>query len=94
MRVMAIVSANSTAERDDVLSVAAELITAVRDEPGCLSYEVFTSGSRKIVFDEEWADSESLSAHASAKPFATLMAALEERGLKDAFQVLPLRPLA
>lgn len=94
MRVIAIVKASSAEERNDLLSVAMDAVPSVREEPGCLSYEVFTSGSRTIVFEEEWADGEVLRAHAAGKPFTGLMAALEERGLKDSFQVLPILPVA
>lgn len=94
MRVIAIVKATSTEARNDLLSVAMDVAPSVRKERGCLSYDIFTSGSRTIVFEEEWADGEALSAHAAGQPFTSLMAAIEQRGLKDSFQVLPVLPVS
>lgn len=94
MRVMAMVTAGSTEERDELLTIVKAGLAAVRAEEGCLAYQVFTSGSRAIVFDEEWADGQAMKAHAAGQPFTTLMAAIEERGLTDSFRVLPLAPVA
>ncbi len=93
MRVIATITANTSDERDELSGYIAAGAEGVRNEDGCRSYEVFTSGSRRIVLIEDWVDSDALGLHARSAQFRNLMARLEELKVAQSLQVLPLTPV-
>lgn len=67
--------------RAPVLRLVDQVADKIRAEHGCQRYEAFTSGRKHVVLLEEWQDGASLTAHAAAAPFATLMAGLKQLGV-------------
>jgi len=92
MQVVATVTANSTEERDTLIAQILDDAESVRNEDGCRSYEVFTSGSRRIVFIEDWAGPEALGVHAKSPQFQAFIAQLEALNIGQSLQVFPLSP--
>lgn len=93
VQVLAIIQAETPEMREQLLERSKDVAAQSRLESGCVSYEIFTSGSRRIVFLEEWESPEALGAHAQGSTFAGLMETLDELGVRDSFQVLPISPV-
>jgi quinol monooxygenase YgiN len=55
-----------------------ELVTASRQEPGCVRYDMYTdvSDPLRFVFVEEWADGDALAVHNKAPHLDALLTAL------------------
>ena len=65
------------------LETALALVAASREHAGCVSYDVFESGTRPDVFMfcETWTNAATLEAHAASEEFKTYVAQLKELGL-------------
>ena len=65
------------------LETALALVAASRTHAGCVSYDVFESGTRSDVFMfcETWTNAAALEAHAASEEFKTYVAQLKELGL-------------
>ena len=61
----------------------AALPAASQKQEGCVSYDVFESGTRSDVFMfcETWTNAAALEAHAASEEFKTYVAQLKELGL-------------
>lgn len=64
------------------LQAALALTAASQKHEGCISYDVFESGTRGDVFMfcETWTNAEALAAHAATDDFKTYVAQLESYG--------------
>lgn len=67
---------------EEALDAALALVAASQKEEGCVSYDVFESGTRADVFMicETWASQEALDAHKQTAHFIQYVAQLEECG--------------
>ncbi|WP_373812968.1 putative quinol monooxygenase [Porphyromonas loveana] len=67
---------------DDALQAALALTAASRQHEGCISYDVFESGTRADVFMfcETWRDAEALAAHEATDDFKTAVAQIQDCG--------------
>lgn len=67
---------------EEALDAALALVAASQKEEGCVSYDVFESGTRADVFMicETWASQEALDAHKQTAHFTQYVAQLEECG--------------
>jgi quinol monooxygenase YgiN len=67
---------------NELLAAAKELVAASVNDPGCVAYDVFTSGTRPgiMMICETWADAASLSAHEATKHFTTLVPRMQQLG--------------
>lgn len=67
---------------EEALDAALALVAASQKEEGCVSYDVFESGTRANVFMicETWASQEALDAHKQTAHFIQYVAQLEECG--------------
>lgn len=67
---------------EEALDAALALVAASRDDEGCISYDVFESGTRPDVFMicETWQDEASLKKHMAASHFVQYVGLLEECG--------------
>lgn len=92
IQLVAIITANTSEERDSIIEVITNDSEVVHKEAGCQAYDVFTSGSKRIVLIEQWESREALNAHASNTSFTTLQAKLAELNLSEALQILPITP--
>ena len=68
---------------DAALQAALALTAASQKQEGCVSYDVFESGTRSDVFMfcETWTNAAALEAHAASEEFNTYVAQLKELGL-------------
>lgn len=62
---------------DAVRDICTRAVAQVHDEPGCQLYALHESGN-DFVFIEQWADADSLAAHAAAPAATALFAQLSE----------------
>ncbi len=64
---------------DVVRAALVELVTATRDEEGCVTYELFESGAAPGTFItvETWRSAEDLAAHMTTPHIAAALAATE-----------------
>lgn len=64
------------------LQAALALTAASRNHQGCISYDVFESGTRPDVFMfcETWSDAEALKAHSETDDFKTYVGQLRQLG--------------
>lgn len=92
IQLVAIITANTSEERDSIIELVINDLDAVHNEVGCQTYDVFTSGSRRIVFIEQWESNEALKAHAGNTSFTSLQTKLAELNLSDTLQILPIIP--
>ena len=67
---------------DAALQVALTLTAASQKHTGCVSYDVFESGTRSdiFMFCETWTDADALAAHAATEDFKSAVAQLEGLG--------------
>lgn len=67
---------------DAALQAALALTAASQKHAGCVSYDVFESGTRSdiFMFCETWSDADALAAHAATEDFKTYVAQLESLG--------------
>lgn len=67
---------------EEALDAVLALVAASQKEEGCVSYDVFESGTRADVFMicETWASQEALDAHKQTAHFIQYVAQLEECG--------------
>lgn len=67
---------------EEALDAALALVAASQKDEGCISYDVFESGTRPDVFMicETWRDEASLQKHMVAPHFVQYVAQLEECG--------------
>ena len=67
---------------DAALQAALALTAASQKHAGCVSYDVFESGTRSdiLMFCETWSDADALAAHAATEDFKTYVAQLESLG--------------
>ena len=67
---------------DAALQAALALTAASKKQEGCVSYDVFESGTRSDVFMfcETWTNAETLEAHAASEEFKTYVAQLQSLG--------------
>lgn len=68
--------------RDEVLAVAKELVTASLKDEGCVSYDIYESATRPevLMICETWSDAKALCAHEQASHFTTLVPRLHQLG--------------
>lgn len=66
---------------ETVLGALQMLMTAVRQEPGCVEYaaHVHATDPRRIVFYERWADQKALDVHGAAPALAAWRATVGHR---------------
>lgn len=79
---------------DQVRAALQELVEATRAEDGCISYDLYESGSAPGTFVtvERWRDAASLEAHMTTPHVAAAFAAAEG-GLSGEVAVHPLTPV-
>ncbi|MCF0236773.1 MAG: antibiotic biosynthesis monooxygenase [Bacteroidaceae bacterium] len=67
---------------DAALQAALALTAASQKHEGCVSYDVFESGTRAdiFMFCETWTSAEALAAHAATEEYAIAKAQLESCG--------------
>ncbi len=67
---------------DAALQAALALTASSQKQEGCVSYDVFESGTRSDVFMfcETWTNAETLEAHAASEEFKTYVAQLQSLG--------------
>lgn len=67
---------------DAALQAALALTAGSQKHAGCVSYDVFESGTRSdiFMFCETWSDADALAAHAATEDFKTYVAQLESLG--------------
>lgn len=67
---------------DAALQAALALTAASQKQEGCVSYDVFESGTRSDVFMfcETWTNAETLEAHAASEEFKIYVAQLQSLG--------------
>lgn len=70
------------------------LVAATREEPGCVSYDLFESGSAPGTFVtvERWADQAAMDAHMGTPHLAAAFAAVGDQ-LAGEVAIHPLRPV-
>ena len=68
--------------REEILSVAKELVTASLKDEGCVAYDLFGSATRGdvLMICETWSNAKALAAHEQAPHFTTLVPRLEQLG--------------
>ena len=78
---------------DEVRSALLELVAATRQEPGCLSYELFESAAAPGTFVtlERWTGQDALDEHMRTPHIAAALAAAEGRLAGD-IAIHPLLP--
>jgi quinol monooxygenase YgiN len=64
----------------DFLELTKPLVEATRNEPGCISYELFQSASdpSSFIFYEEYKDDSAFNAHGNSDHFKTFAAGVPE----------------
>lgn len=70
----------SADHRHAALEVAKELVTASRQDAGCVAYDVFESATRPdvLMICETWQDAASLASHEASPHFTALIPRLKE----------------
>lgn len=63
------------AKVDAFKALAKEIISATREEKGCISYELFedTTNSNILTFIEEWQDMEAIKSHFNSDHFTRIV---------------------
>ena len=80
---------------DQVRAALHELVAATRNEDGCVSYDLYESGSAPGTFVtvERWRDAASLEAHMTTPHVAAAFAAAGD-GLSGEVAIHPLTPVS